>query len=434
MKALGFSVSLYALCSRSQSNLDKACKRLDKEKRAVIKTFNDLDAVLADPLVDVVDLVLPIPAMPAAIEKCLLAGKSVISEKPIAPSPDDCGRLWACYQTSGDADEGRQGGCCWCVLENWATKPAVLHVHRLLQSRAIGDIKHYHLQLRLGVPKLEQQGWRAGIETDGAGAGNYEGGWSLDVGVHAVRALRMWFGPVVSVDGKSSTHLSEAKEKVHIDDPSDHAAAVLGGNWTQATEGWIQHENALRGYVRFHFFEEAPRNSVAKHKNDREKEGNIAPGSHERGNASDSRESNNKTDLADSAQADSRSQRARESPLGSAMAEEGSFVKELYKNRALSELSVRAGDDSAGALCCSELQSVAGGSTGDTHDQDTDEKSQLKVKHGVSIVGTRGRLLKRFTSIRKSHTSTSKSHISTSKSHIYTQKIPISMSKSHIST
>ena len=92
-KALGFRVRLIALCSRSQGNIERASKRLDKQKLANIKTFLDLDEALACPLVDVIDLVLPIPEMPAAIERCLRAGKCVISEKPIAPSPEHLGEL-----------------------------------------------------------------------------------------------------------------------------------------------------------------------------------------------------------------------------------------------------------------------------------------------------------------------------------------------------
>ena len=133
-KALGFRIRLYALCSRSQTNVDRACKKLDQDKRQGVKTFVDLDAVLADPLVDVVDLVLPIPLMPAAIEKCLAAGKHVISEKPVAPSPEDAGRLWAHYTNSASESAG---GCCWCVLENWAAKPTVLHIYHLLQKFSI---------------------------------------------------------------------------------------------------------------------------------------------------------------------------------------------------------------------------------------------------------------------------------------------------------
>jgi hypothetical protein len=44
--------------------------------------------------------------------------------------------------------------------------------------------------MTLDLPPKELQGWRAHAED------SYHGGWVLDVGVHGVRALRMWFGEV----------------------------------------------------------------------------------------------------------------------------------------------------------------------------------------------------------------------------------------------
>ena len=46
----------------------------------------------------VVDLVLPITAMPAAIAACVAAGKHVLSEKPGACSPQTAAALWRAYR------------------------------------------------------------------------------------------------------------------------------------------------------------------------------------------------------------------------------------------------------------------------------------------------------------------------------------------------
>ena len=112
-QALGFRVSLYALCSRSPDNIQKAVKRLDKDKRTQVKTFLSLEDVLTDQLVDVIDLVLPIAVMPDAIQRCLMAGKSVLSEKPIAPSPEVLGRLWVCYLSHAPARQP----CARCWMQ-----------------------------------------------------------------------------------------------------------------------------------------------------------------------------------------------------------------------------------------------------------------------------------------------------------------------------
>ena len=157
-KALGFRIRLYALCSRSQTNVDRACKKLDQDKRQEVKTFVDLDAVLADPLVDVVDLVLPIPLMPAAIEKCLAAGKQVLSEKPVALSPEIAGRLWTCYTNSGPESTA---GCYWCVFKNWEAKPTVMPIHHLRQTFSIGTVQGYACKLSLEVPLPSEQGFEA---------------------------------------------------------------------------------------------------------------------------------------------------------------------------------------------------------------------------------------------------------------------------------
>lgn len=81
----------------------------------------------------------------------------------------------------------------WCVMENWAHKPCVRRVHALLQEGAVGAVSRYAVSVKQELPKEEHMGWRAEAEEA------YEGGWALDVGVHVVRALRVWFGHVSRV-------------------------------------------------------------------------------------------------------------------------------------------------------------------------------------------------------------------------------------------
>ena len=124
-----------------------------------------------------------------------------------------------------------------------------MHIHRLLQSRAIGEVQGYRCQLNLGVPPPEQQGWRSATEA-------FEGGWALDVGVHAIRALRMWFGAVVTTDEHERQGTAEA--------PAHRGLGMNG--WSEEAEGWLEHEGGMRGFVRFRFFEEAPHGSAARRK------------------------------------------------------------------------------------------------------------------------------------------------------------------------
>jgi hypothetical protein len=115
-------VRLVAICSRTQASLAKAAKRIDH----TVAHYTSLAGVLADSDVDVVDLVLPIAAMPAAVEACLAAGKHVLSEKPAAASPIIASRLWQQYSSYAQQSSGAAHSRChspaapaWCILENW---------------------------------------------------------------------------------------------------------------------------------------------------------------------------------------------------------------------------------------------------------------------------------------------------------------------------
>ena len=79
-----------------------------------VRRHATMDALFADPDVDAVLLVLPIPMMPAAVESALRAGKHVLSEKPAAPNLDAALHLLTLLHTLGPRAPA------WIVLENWA--------------------------------------------------------------------------------------------------------------------------------------------------------------------------------------------------------------------------------------------------------------------------------------------------------------------------
>jgi hypothetical protein len=148
----------------------------------------------------------------------------VISEKPASHSPEAACKLWSDYcrlsRVNTSEDRGHGGhhpyassvdaaaadaaaatcaleprrGATWCVSENWAHKPCVKRVSQLLKEGAVGCDMRYNVVLSQNIPKEENLGWRA------KAGETYQGGWALDVGVHAVRALRIWFGHVEQVD------------------------------------------------------------------------------------------------------------------------------------------------------------------------------------------------------------------------------------------
>ena len=142
--SLGLSLQIEAICSRSQASLDAVSKLLnDGKRRRDIRQYTSQSAFLADPAVDVVIVALPIPIQCAAIEAAWKAGKHVISEKPAASSVAAAARLWAAMQEDLSEKGGGCAGKMWCVLENWAYKPGVSRVSKLLRAGSVGEVARF---------------------------------------------------------------------------------------------------------------------------------------------------------------------------------------------------------------------------------------------------------------------------------------------------
>ena len=130
----------------------------------------DLAEVVADPSIDVVDLILPHKIHEQAALAVLDAGKHLLMEKPVAGSYAESARIL------GRAEEL---GVHFMVAENTRYAPAYLAVERLLGDGAIGDVVHARTFLRSNEKQhLSMPGyWRTRFETGG--------GLILDTGAHS---------------------------------------------------------------------------------------------------------------------------------------------------------------------------------------------------------------------------------------------------------
>ena len=125
-KRLG--VRLCAVCSRTRKSMAKAEAKVHAAEPARdLRRHNKMEQMFADPDIDAVLLVLPIPLMPAAIEAALRAGKHVLSEKPAAPTLEACDKLLGVLRELGASAP------LWMVLENWACKPSLVWMRERLQ-------------------------------------------------------------------------------------------------------------------------------------------------------------------------------------------------------------------------------------------------------------------------------------------------------------
>lgn len=109
-------LTLRAVYSRSL----KSAKTLEADERTVNLYSDDsgpgrsLEDLLARSDIHAVVIALPIPRQPEFIRKALLAGKHVMSEKPIAPTVKDAKDLIRWYKSEIDSAK-----VFWCVAENY---------------------------------------------------------------------------------------------------------------------------------------------------------------------------------------------------------------------------------------------------------------------------------------------------------------------------
>src|SRR5438552_10653050 len=104
----------------------------------------------------------------------LEAGLHVLVEKPLAPTLAEVDRM---IGAAGAA------GRILMVAENFHFMPAFRHVHRLIASGRLGELRELHLVAR-GYRR--PGGWRLDVGASG-------GGGRLDAGIHPVHNLR-WEG------------------------------------------------------------------------------------------------------------------------------------------------------------------------------------------------------------------------------------------------
>jgi L-gulono-1,4-lactone dehydrogenase len=206
-------IELVAMCSRSDESLSRASQRYGSR---TLKKYKQLDAVLRDPEIDLVDLVLPIGMMPEAIRASLHAGKHIISEKPCAPSVAACKDLLNEYSRLDSPP-------FWAVAENWRFKNATKFVENIVKSGRIGQVYLADFQLITSSSPGFYLGWR--------GSPDYQGGHLLDIGVHFIALLRQVVGEVDRVSAIVS------QRRTHLP-PADSVTAVI--TFANGVEGSFQ--------------------------------------------------------------------------------------------------------------------------------------------------------------------------------------------------
>jgi UDP-N-acetyl-2-amino-2-deoxyglucuronate dehydrogenase len=168
---------------------------VDRERAAAVAeqtgavAFDSLERALAEGDFEAVDLMLPHHLHEEAALASFAAGKHVVLEKPMAPTPEACDRILAA---------ARKAGTSFLVAENAQYWPEVVTARRLLEEGAIGDV--VTARAAIFFPPMDAYyGARGAVRPwrfDNAVAG---GGVAMDTGSHWIRPLRIWLGEVEEV-------------------------------------------------------------------------------------------------------------------------------------------------------------------------------------------------------------------------------------------
>ncbi|MBA2247948.1 MAG: Gfo/Idh/MocA family oxidoreductase [Chloroflexia bacterium] len=157
----------------------------DTHTGGTAKTYDSIDAIVADPEIDVIDICLPHHLHVDAVLKAAQAGKAILCEKPLCTNLSDAAKIRETIASTGVIFMG---------AHNNLFTPSLLEARRLLSGGFIGKPFMYRtievFQSRGFDPWSKeasttgggQRGWRADLRTSG-------GGELLDTGYHSTYRL-----------------------------------------------------------------------------------------------------------------------------------------------------------------------------------------------------------------------------------------------------
>lgn len=203
IRSLGDTFQIAAVYSRTQATAESFARLLPTPPQV----YTDLDALLANPDLDALNVLLPIEQLAPAVEKALATGKHVISEKPIAHDVAAGRRLLELHAQRPDQ--------VWMVAENWRYEAAFMQAAEVIQRGEIGQPLVFHWALHIPFmpdSKYYPSGWRR--------SGTFPGGLLMDGGVHHAAVIRMILGEITSVSAETAQMRSDLP-------PADTLSAAL---------------------------------------------------------------------------------------------------------------------------------------------------------------------------------------------------------------
>ncbi len=151
-------------------------ERCEAAKQKGIHAYDSMEALLSDESVDLVTVAIPNDVHKDVVIKCLLAGKNVICEKPVALSSAEFAEM---------VDAAHKSGKLFTVHQNRRWDVDFLAMKQLYNSGEIGDV--FNIESRIHGSR--------GIPSDWRGEKEYGGGMLFDWGVHLIdQILQIYAG------------------------------------------------------------------------------------------------------------------------------------------------------------------------------------------------------------------------------------------------
>lgn len=183
---------LSVVCDRDEDSARRGARTLGFERWST-----DWRSAIADPDIDLVDIVTPNAFHKEMALAAAEAGKHIYCEKPLAPTAADA------YEMYRAAEEA---GVTTLAGFNFLRNPAVAFAKELVEAGEIGEVYNFHGTLALDAadPSIPYT-WRYDRELAGAGALG-------DLGAHVIEFARYLVGRIDRVCGMSRVVIGERPE------------------------------------------------------------------------------------------------------------------------------------------------------------------------------------------------------------------------------
>ncbi len=201
--------------------------RVEERARAFAERFRiprvhaGWEALLADPGVDAVVICPPSGITAAVARAAVVAGKHVLSEKPLALNYPEAREI---------AEAARRAGRIHMVAFTFRFVPALRYLKRLVSEGHFGEIRHWRLAAfsDFMLDPARPIVWRNQRSQAGAGI-------LADMGSHCIDFARYLLGDIVAVTGAGRLFVRERPDSaggtapVDVDDASSFIAEFAGG-------------------------------------------------------------------------------------------------------------------------------------------------------------------------------------------------------------